>query len=33
MKIKDEDEKVVRRTNKFDKIANDFIKLRIKEKV
>ena len=29
--IKD-DEKVVRRTNKFDKIANDFIKIRIKEK-
>ena len=29
--IKD-DEKVVRRTYKFDKIANDFIKIRIKEK-
>ena len=29
--IKD-DEKVVRRTNKFDKIALEFIKLRIKEK-
>ena len=29
--IKD-DEKLVRRTNKFDKIANEFIKIRIKEK-
>ena len=29
--IKD-DEKVVRRTNKFDKIALEFIKIRIKEK-
>jgi len=30
--VRDEDEKVVRRTYKFDKIANDFIKIRIKEK-
>ena len=30
--IKDTDEKIVRRTNKFDKIAVEFIKLRIKEK-
>ena len=28
----DEDEKVVRRTYKFDTVANDFIKIRIKEK-
>ena len=30
--VKDKDEQVVRRTHKFNKVANEFIKIRIKEK-
>ena len=30
--VKDKDEQVVRRTYKFNKVANEFIKIRIKEK-